>query len=112
MFFEWDPIRQVIFLTSGSVKLSQTGPSGQEVILRVVGPGEFLGAECFMKYHHCSTARSMQPSTALVWEVSQFEALAARFPALARNISCILLRRLGQLEVRFQEVSTENVATR
>ena len=112
MFFEGDPVSQVMFLTSGSVKLSQTGPSGQEVILRVVGPGEILCAECFMKYHHCSTARSMQPSTAVVWGVSQFEAIAARFPALARNISCILLQTLNQLEVRFREVSTEKVATR
>src|SRR6516225_8596379 len=34
MFFEGDPVRQVIFLTSGCVKLSQTGPTGQQVILR------------------------------------------------------------------------------
>jgi hypothetical protein len=35
IFIEGDPVRQIVFLTSGAVKLSQTGPQGQEVILRM-----------------------------------------------------------------------------
>jgi CRP-like cAMP-binding protein len=54
----------------------------------------------------------MKPATALVWEASQFEALAERFPALGRNISCVLLQTLNQLEIRFREMCTEKVAPR
>jgi len=112
IYFEGDPVRQVVLVTSGCVKLSQTGPQGQEVILRLVGPGETLCAECFPKYSHCSTARTMKPSAALVWEVSQFEAVADRFPALGRNISGVLLHTLNQLEIRFREMCTEKVGPR
>ena len=112
MFFEGDPVRQVVLLTGGCVKLSQSGPQGREVILRLVGPGESLCAECFPKYHHCSTGQTMKESSAFVWEAHQFEAVAHKYPSLERNISCVLLRTLNQLEVRFREISTEKVAPR
>jgi len=112
IFFEGDRVRQVILMISGSVKLSQLGAQGQEVILRIAGPGESLGGECFPRFNHCSTARTMERSTALVWEASQFEAMAERFPTLGRNISCVLMQTLNQLEVRFREICTEKVAPR
>jgi CRP-like cAMP-binding protein len=112
IFFEGDPVRQVVLLISGCVKLSQFGPEGQEVILRLAGKGETVCAECFPRFNHCSTARTMSPSTALVWEANQFEAVAERFPVLRRNISCVLMQTLNQLEVRFREVCTEKVAPR
>ena len=58
IYFEGDPVKQVILLTSGCVKLSQTGPQGQEVILRLVGPGESLCAECFPAHSHAISWRT------------------------------------------------------
>ena len=112
VFFAGDPLRQVVLLTSGCVKLTQSSREGEEVILRLVGPGETLCVECFPKYKHCATAWTVQPSTALVWETSRFQAVAERFPSLGRNVSCVLMKNLRQLEVRFREVSTEKVAPR
>jgi CRP-like cAMP-binding protein len=112
IFFEGDSIGQVVLLTSGMVKLSQSGPQGQEVILRLVGAGETISVECFPNCKHCSTARAVERSSALVWEVRQFEAMRQRFPLLAKNVSCVLLHTLNQLEIRFREISTEKVAPR
>src|SRR5437588_1865811 len=44
IFVEGDPMRQVLLLLSGCVKLTQFGQSGSEVILRLTGPGEIVGA--------------------------------------------------------------------
>jgi CRP-like cAMP-binding protein len=112
IFFEGDPVRQIIFLASGAVKLSQIGPQGQEVILRLVGPGEPLCVECFPKCTHCSTASAVEESAALVWEASQFQAVRDRFQILGRNITCVLVRTLNDLEVRFREVGTAKIAVR
>ena len=112
MFFEGDPVQQVYLLTSGCVKFSQFSTNGQEVILRLNGTGECFGVESSEKNTHCSTARTVVRSTALVWEARQFEAVAERYPTLRRNIYCVLQRFLNQLEERYREISTQKVAPR
>lgn len=109
---EGDHVRRTILLTSGCLKLSQAGPHGQEVIVRVVAPGENFSTDSLPKSLDCSKAVAVEPSAALVWEAKQFEVAAERFPVFRRNISHALLQLLNQMEVRFREVSTEKVAPR
>lgn len=113
LFFEGDPVRQVVLLTSGFAKITQLSANGQEVILRLNGPGDVLGgAGSCAGCEHCSTARTVQPTTAIVWEQAQFDAICDRYPRLRRNIAHVLERRLNELEVRFREISTEKVSPR
>ena len=113
IFLEGDPIRHVTLLTSGSAKVTKLGQNGTEVILRLAGPGDVVEVTAFPdKCHHCSVAQALSASTALIWEASAFQALAERFPALRRNISNVVAERLQELETRYREISTENVATR
>jgi CRP-like cAMP-binding protein len=113
IFFEGDPVHHVVLLVSGCVKVTQLGANGNEVILRLNGPGDLLGGigSCAGCYH-CSTARTVEPSSALIWENRQFEAVSERYPALRRNIAHILERRLNELDVRYREISTEKVGSR
>lgn len=114
IFFEGDPVRQVVLLLSGCVKITQLGFAGAEVILRVSGVGDIVsdicqpGANC----SHGSTAQAIRPSTALVWQAATFDKLLGRFPALQRNTCHALEERLQELEQRFREVSTEMVGSR
>jgi CRP/FNR family transcriptional regulator, nitrogen oxide reductase regulator len=113
IFFEGDPIRQVVLLLSGCLKITQLGANGQEVILRLNGPGELLGGlGKAAAAEHFSSAQTLEESTALVWEASQFEVLLERLPILRRNMAHALERHLNELEVRFREVSTEKVGSR
>jgi len=113
IFSEGDPVRQVVFLLSGFVKIIQVGSNGDEVILRVNGVGEILGAfRLSINHHHCSTAQAIQPSTAIVWDSATFERLLERFPAFRRNTFRALEERLLEMEQRFREVSTEKVGSR
>jgi len=115
IFFEGDPIRSVVLLLSGCVKVTQFGANGHEVILRLTGPGEIVGALCASvctKGDHCSTARTMESSSVLTWDSAQFEAVCERFPMLRRNTARVLEQRLHDLEERFREISTEKVSPR
>lgn len=112
IFFEGDLVQQVMLLTAGSVKFSQVGEQGKEVILRVVGPGNALCLKCFPKQSHSATAVALERSAVLVWETRQFEALKQRFPILERNVAYVLLHTLNELEMHFRQVSTERVASR
>jgi CRP-like cAMP-binding protein len=113
IYLEGDPVRQIVLLTSGRAKIVQVGQNGYEVILRLNGPGDALGMVGLSTYtRHCSTAQALGESTALLWEAAAFEALSERFPALRRNTSHILCKRLEELQERFREISTEKVAAR
>jgi CRP-like cAMP-binding protein len=113
IFSEGDPVQEVVMLLSGSVKITQIGVSGNEVILRLNGMGEVVGAfRLCANCNHCSTAQAVQSSTAIVWDSATFETLLERFPAFRRNTVRALEERLRELEQRFREVSTEKVVSR
>jgi len=113
IFSEGDPVRQVVMLLSGCVKITQIGLSGSEVILRLNGAGEIVGAfRLCGNCTHCSAAQAVQPSTAMVWDAAVFEKLLERYPAFRRNTVRALEDRLREMEQRFREVSTERVGSR
>ena len=113
IFVEGAPCRQVLLLVTGCVKTTQLGPTGCEVILRLNGPGELIGAvESYLGNNNLVTARTTQTTTALVWEASTFQAVSDRFPVLRRNTARLLGFRLQELEERFREISTQKVAPR
>src|SRR5215469_10295868 len=112
IFSEGTPATQVALLLSGCLKVTQGG-EGQEVILRLNGPGDMLGKlGTQTRANHLYTTYAVQASAALVWETDAFEALMVRFPLLRRNIASMLERHLNELEVRYREVSTEKVSSR
>jgi CRP/FNR family transcriptional regulator, nitrogen oxide reductase regulator len=114
IFFEGDPVRQVVLLLSGCVKITQLGYAGAEVILRLSGVGDIVGGFCgpFPTCSHCSTAQAIRPSTALVWQAATFDKLLDRFPAFERSTVRALEERLQELEQRFRDVSTDMVSSR
>jgi CRP-like cAMP-binding protein len=113
LFTQGQPARHLMMIQTGSVKLSQLSPNGNEAILWMIGPGDPLGVviEALSQSYTC-TACAMAPARALVWEYSRFQGLFAEIPQMRKNISQILSNRLEELQERFREVSTEKVAPR
>jgi CRP/FNR family transcriptional regulator, nitrogen oxide reductase regulator len=113
IFTEGNAVRQVVMLLSGCVKVTQTGLSGNEVILRLNGAGEIVGSfRLCTQCNHCSTAQAVQPSAALIWDAAIFEKLLVSVPTFRRNTFRALEERLRDMEQRFREVSTEKVGSR
>lgn len=113
LFMQGQPVRNLVLLQSGSVKLTQLGPNGNEVILWMNGKGEAIGvpAQSITCTHSCS-ARAMEQCQALTWEYSRLQEFLMRFPQIRHNINQILASRLNELEERFREIATEKVAKR
>jgi len=113
IFMQGDPGGQVILLTSGSAKTTQLGQDGTEVILRLSGPGDLVGEAGLGSVRlHRSTACTLGPSEAFVWETTVFDSFLKRFPILRYNVSRMLGGQLMELEERFREISTESVSMR
>jgi CRP-like cAMP-binding protein len=113
LFMQGQPVRSLALIRTGSVKITQLSPSGNEVILWMYGTGSVVGmlSEPTSGNHTCS-ARSMEPCSALVWESAAFQSLMLDFPQIRKNVGLILATRLTELEERFREVATEKVAKR
>ena len=113
LFSLGDPVDQVFLLLSGSVKITQVGIKGDEVILRLSGIGELIGMfgpspEC----NHSSSAQTLQAGAALVWDAGTFTKLLDHVPVFRRNTVRALEERLQEMEQRFRELSTEDVPSR
>ena len=112
LFMQGQPVRNLVLLQTGSVKLTQLSPNGNEVILWMNGEGDTVGTHVEMpECNHTCSARAMEQCRTLTWEYSRLQALLAEYPQIRKNINKILNTRLQELE-RFREVATEKVAKR
>jgi CRP-like cAMP-binding protein len=113
LFMQGQPLRQVILLESGSVKLTQLSPGGSEVILWLNGTGDSVGLTGALSHgrHSCS-ARAVVRSRAIMWEWSRLQVFSESMPKIRRNMGAILSDRLVELEERFREIATEKVSRR
>jgi|ERR1035437_3442714 CRP-like cAMP-binding protein len=113
LFMQGQPVRNLVLIQTGSVKLTQLSPNGNEVILWMNGSGDAVGvpADTAACSHTCS-ARAMEQCRALTWEYASLQQLLIRYPQIRNNINQILSSRLNELEERFREISTEKVAKR
>jgi len=113
LYLEGDAVNQVMLVSAGFVKITQLGNGGTEVIIRICGPGDVLGAVGLMHtVLHRTTAQAFRECRALVWEAHAFKALVGRHPVLHQNMVRILGDDLLELEARFREVATERVGPR
>lgn len=113
LFCEGQPVRNLILLESGSVKLTQLSSSGNEVLMWMSGSGQPVNVNTDpVACEHTCSARAMEQCHTLVWEYHKLQALLNEYPQLRKNISRILSGRLQELEERFREVATERVAKR
>ncbi len=113
LFREGEPLQHVSLLASGRLKVTQLGPSGQQVILRLKVAGDVVSERGLAAGSlHSSTAQALEPSRVLLWHRSSFESLCDRFPSIRRHIAHLLADRLQQLEERFRELATEQVEPR
>lgn len=113
LFSVGDTANQVYLVLSGSVKTTQTGFRGGEVMLRVCGVGDLLGTFglCADEKHN-SAAQIVQAGTALVWDSVTFSKLLDHFTRLRHNTFRILEQRLREMEQRFRELSMGDVPSR
>ena len=86
IFYAGEKVQRVVFLTEGSVKITQIDEFGSTVILRLLGPGEVVGELGGGRLlTHLTAAEARVPCKALIWDLNVFEALSERFPTLQRN---------------------------
>jgi CRP-like cAMP-binding protein len=96
IFTQGDPADSVVYIQNGRVKLSVVNGTGKEVVVAVLGPGDFLGEGCLTGQPiRMGTATAIAPSTLLVIEKKEMNRVLHEEHELSdRFISYMLSRNI------------------
>ncbi|MGC0142791.1 Crp/Fnr family transcriptional regulator [Pseudactinotalea sp. Z1732] len=104
---------QLMVVHTGAVKVSRVDAEGREQILRVLGPGEFVGESAFLtgaRPDHFTTA--LEPSSMCVFRHADLGRLVAAHPSIGMRMLQEVSRRLAQTETRLASVISGDVTSR
>ncbi len=112
-FYQDQPATTLYVIIEGRVKFTQVTADGQQVLLRVIGPGEMFGAVAALgDAIHPATAHANIDCIALAWRSEVVAELMERFPRLALNALRFMAERLKEFQDRYREMATERAEQR
>ena len=104
---------EFFLLLHGHLKVVQVTPSGEQVVVRHVLPGEVFGiARAIRRTDYPATAEAVTESIVLAWMSTQWPDFVALNPVLAVNALEAVGERLQEAHTRIRELSTEEVERR
>lgn len=113
IFRQDDPGSSLYVIESGVVKVQRTSPEGKEVILAILGPGDFFGELALLDGEPRSADAVAKEDTAvLVLERDDFIAFLDREPAVATKLLAALSRRLRRTDQLVQDAAFLDVPAR
>lgn len=113
VFRQGQSATEFFVLMHGHLKVTQSTPDGQQIIVRIVEPGELYGVAIALgRPDYPGTAIAVEDSITLAWPASAWPRLVERAPALAVNALQTIGQRLQEAHTRIREVSTEEVEQR
>lgn len=97
----------------GRLRLDQTTPDGQNVVLRYMGAGDLVGTVAVLRsVPFPATATAVEDCVMLYWSAPRLADLMERFPKIAANAIRVIGGRIDELQTRLQEVATQRVERR
>lgn len=112
-FHQGDPAQRWYILTQGQVKMTQIGPEGQQVLVRMVAPFEEFGSVALLSgLTYPLSAQAAEDCQALTWDKAMITSLLASYPRLAMNALRLMAGRFRELQERYRELATERVEQR
>lgn len=100
-------------ILAGRLRVGQTTPAGQQVIIRYLGSSEIAGCVAVCGgIPYPATAVAVEDTWLLTWLRSRISELAELYPVIALNAMRIMGGRLVELQVRLGEMQNERVERR
>ncbi|OJF91760.1 Crp/Fnr family transcriptional regulator [Pararhizobium antarcticum] len=100
-------------LLHGRLKVVQVTADGQQIIVRMVHPGDLFGfAKALQRDDYPGTAIAAAESVVLVWATDMWPVFVEQNPALAIGAMQTIGQRLAEAHTRIREMSTQEVERR
>jgi CRP-like cAMP-binding protein len=104
---------QFFVLLYGRLRVTQVTPEGQQIIIRMVNPGDLFGiAKALQRNDYPGTSMAVAESVALAWPMTCWDEILERHPSLTINAMQTMGGRLQEAHTRLRELSTEEVERR
>lgn len=104
---------QFFLLLHGRLKVMQVTPEGQQIIVRVVHPGDLFGfAQALQRNDYPGTPIAAAESVVVCWPNEVWGRIVEQNPHLAVNTMRTIGQRLQEAHTRIREMSTEEVERR
>lgn len=104
IFYQGDPGNLLYIILTGAVKITVPSAVGKELVLSVLGPGDFFGElSLFDGEPRSATAESIEDTHTLVLSRDDFLALVQENPQMAVHILMLLSRRLRGTNILAQD---------
>lgn len=113
VFEQGAPATHFFLLLHGRLKVTQVTQDGQQIIVRVVHPGDLFGfARALQRADYPGTAHCILESLAICWPTDLWPRFIDRNPQLAVTALNTIGQRLEEAHTRIREMSTQEVERR
>lgn len=113
VFEQREDAHSFFVLLHGHVRATKMTPSGHQIVVRYVTPGETFGVAAALGLSaYPATATAVDDSLVLAWPSAAWPRLSARYPVLAAKTLQTVGERLQDSHTRIIEMSTEQVERR
>ncbi len=113
VFQQGEEARLFYILVQGRLKVTQVTADGQQIIVRVVNPGDLFGfALALGRRDYPGTPLALVDSSVLAWPMDLMTEFMARHPTLAVKTMQMIGSRLDAAHSRIREISTQEVEQR
>lgn len=113
IYFTGEPATRLYVVTEGKVKLLRHTPSGQDVLLDILTPGEmFGGLPALGEATYDDTAQAQSPCCVVGIDAAHFATVLERYPAVAVGVLTIVGERLREAHDRLSGMVSTPVEVR
>lgn len=113
VFEQGQKASQFYLLLHGRLKVTQVTTEGQQIIVRVVHPGDLFGfAQALARDDYPGTPVAAAESVVMCWPNDVWGKIVEQSPQLAVNAMRTIGQRLQEAHTRLREMSTEEVERR
>lgn len=113
VFEQGDEAGHFFVLLKGRLRVTQVTAEGQQVIVRIVNPGDLFGiAKALQRIDYPGTATAVNDSAVLSWPMAKWSDFMGSYPSLAMSAMQTMGMRLQEAQARMRELATEEVERR
>lgn len=113
VYMAGDRGEKLFVIHKGKVKISRISPTGKEQVIRILGPGDFMGElSLFVHGPLNDNAEVLEDTTVCVIDGEKLKNLMVKYPTIAFKVLEELSSRLERAENLIEHLGVHNVETR